>query len=165
VCGALDGAVNISGPTGELDVTPTLSDGRDTTKTVETTCTPSGIPRRCCDFEGVTELEPEVKVPGLDCDRSLPEGVPFMNNMGIEEPEYGIFFTNVFGDQAFQRWNDIHKVGVDSHVSYLVMASMIKTQGNARFSLKLRKLIAEHPNQEKLKSKRVKLEALGYKLD
>nr|GEX06577.1 hypothetical protein [Tanacetum cinerariifolium] len=34
------------------------------------------------------ELEPEVKVP---------------------EPEYEIFFTDVFGDQAFQRWNDIHK--------------------------------------------------------
>ncbi|GKC34567.1 hypothetical protein Tco_1046951 [Tanacetum coccineum] len=25
-----------------------------------------------------------------------------------------IFFTDVFGDQAFQRWNDIHKVGVNS---------------------------------------------------
>ncbi|GJV39180.1 hypothetical protein Tco_1417620 [Tanacetum coccineum] len=52
------------------------------------------------------------------------------------EPEYGIFFTDVFGDQAFQRWNDIHKVGVDSIVSYLVMASMVKTKENARFSLK-----------------------------
>ncbi|GKE95498.1 hypothetical protein Tco_1580353 [Tanacetum coccineum] len=71
------------------------------------------------------ELEPEVKVPGLDCDRSLPEGVPFVNNMISEEPEYEIFFTDVFGDQAFQRWNDIHKVRVDSFVSYLVMASMI----------------------------------------
>ncbi|GJU76229.1 hypothetical protein Tco_1273299 [Tanacetum coccineum] len=63
------------------------------------------------------------------------------------------------------RWNDIHKVGVDSHVSYLVMASMVKTEENARFSLKLRKLIADHPYQEKLKSKRVKLEALGYQID
>nr|GEV49330.1 protein kinase superfamily protein [Tanacetum cinerariifolium] len=47
------------------------------------------------------ELEPEIKVPGLKCNRSLPEGVPFVNNMVIEEPEYWIFFTNVFGDQAF----------------------------------------------------------------
>ncbi|GJY32466.1 hypothetical protein Tco_0416935 [Tanacetum coccineum] len=47
------------------------------------------------------ELEPEVKVPRLECNRSLPEGVPFVNNMVIEEPEYGIFFTDVFGDQAF----------------------------------------------------------------
>ncbi|GJY88230.1 hypothetical protein Tco_0502858 [Tanacetum coccineum] len=111
------------------------------------------------------ELELEIKVPGLKCNKSLPKGVPFVNNMVIKEPEYGIFFTDVFGDQAFQRWNDIHKVGVDSLVSYLVMASIIKTQENARFSLKLRKLIAEHPDQESLKSKRVKLEALGYKLD
>ncbi|GKD73443.1 hypothetical protein Tco_1331725 [Tanacetum coccineum] len=35
------------------------------------------------------ELEPEIKVPGLECNRSLPEGVPFMNNMVIEEPECG----------------------------------------------------------------------------
>nr|GEZ89539.1 hypothetical protein [Tanacetum cinerariifolium] len=62
------------------------------------------------------------------------------------------------------RWNDIHKVGVDSLVSYLVMASMVKTKENAGFSLKLKKLIAEHPGQEKLKSKKVKLEALGYKM-
>ncbi|GJS75230.1 hypothetical protein Tco_0725111 [Tanacetum coccineum] len=88
------------------------------------------------------ELEPEIKVHGLECDRSLPEGVPFVNNMVIKEPEYGIFFTDVFGDQAFLRWNDIHKVGVDSLVSYLVMASIIKTFENARFGLKLKKLIA-----------------------
>nr|GEU31873.1 hypothetical protein [Tanacetum cinerariifolium] len=78
------------------------------------------------------ELEPEVKVPGLDRDRILPKGVLFVNNMVIKEPEYGIFFTDVFGDQAFQRLNGIHKVGVDSLVSYLVMASTIKTQENAR---------------------------------
>ncbi|GJW36928.1 hypothetical protein Tco_0059848 [Tanacetum coccineum] len=57
------------------------------------------------------------------------------------------------------------KVGVDSLVSYPVMASMVKTEENARFSLKLRKLIAGHPDQEKLKSKKVKLEALGYQID
>ncbi|GJU69656.1 hypothetical protein Tco_1255915 [Tanacetum coccineum] len=111
------------------------------------------------------ELEPEIKVPGLECNRSLPEGVPFVNNMVIEEPEYGIFFTDMFGDQAFQRWNDIHKVGVDSLVSYSVIASIIKTLENARFCLKLKKLIAEHPDQEKLQSKKVKLESVIYKLD
>ncbi|GJY47600.1 hypothetical protein Tco_0436663 [Tanacetum coccineum] len=89
-------------------------------------------------------LEPEIKVHGLECSRSLPEGVPFVNNMVIEEPDYGIFFTDVFGDQAFQRWNDIHKVRIDSLVSYLVMASMIMTLENARLRLKLKKLIAEH---------------------
>ncbi|GJW09629.1 retrovirus-related pol polyprotein from transposon TNT 1-94 [Tanacetum coccineum] len=80
------------------------------------------------------ELEPEVKVPGLECNKSLPKGVPFVNNM----------------------------VRIDSLVSYLVMASMVKTEENARFSLKLRKLIADHPDQEKIKSKKVNLKALGY---
>ncbi|GJZ19785.1 hypothetical protein Tco_0556375 [Tanacetum coccineum] len=76
------------------------------------------------------ELEPKVKVHGLECNRSLPEGV-----------------------------------GVDSLVSYLVMDSMVKTEENARFSLKLRKMIADHPDQDKLKSKEVKLEALGYHVE
>ncbi|GKE19781.1 hypothetical protein Tco_1431293 [Tanacetum coccineum] len=64
------------------------------------------------------ELDPEIKVLGLECNRSLPDGVPFVNN----------------------------KVGVDSLVSYLVMTLMVKTLENARFGLKLRKLIAEHPD-------------------
>nr|GEX23368.1 hypothetical protein [Tanacetum cinerariifolium] len=49
------------------------------------------------------KLEPKIKVHGLECNRSLPECVLFINNMVIKEPEYGIFFTNVFDDQAFQR--------------------------------------------------------------
>ncbi|GKB82076.1 hypothetical protein Tco_0948971 [Tanacetum coccineum] len=70
-----------------------------------------------------------------------------------------------FTDIRITKWSNIHKVGVDSLVSYLVMASNVKTEENERFSLKLRKLIAEYPDQEKLQSKRVKLEALGYKMD
>ncbi|GKC14412.1 hypothetical protein Tco_1011194 [Tanacetum coccineum] len=111
------------------------------------------------------ELEPKTKIPGLECNRTLPEHVPFVNNMVIEEPEHGIFFTDEFGDQAFQRWSDIDKVGMEALVSYLVAASMVKSPENARFSLKLKKLIAEHPDQEKLKSKKVKLEALGYEMN
>ncbi|GJZ13904.1 hypothetical protein Tco_0549134 [Tanacetum coccineum] len=107
------------------------------------------------------ELEPETRIPGLDCNRVLLENVPFVNKMVIEEPEYGIFFTDEFGNQAFQRWNDIHKFRMEALVSYLVATSMVKSPENARFSMKLRKLIAEHPDQEKLKSKKVKLEALG----
>nr|GEX46107.1 hypothetical protein [Tanacetum cinerariifolium] len=49
------------------------------------------------------ELEPEIRVSGLKCNKSLPKGVLFVNKMVIEEPEYGIFFTDVFSDQAFQR--------------------------------------------------------------
>ncbi|GJZ61761.1 hypothetical protein Tco_0617898 [Tanacetum coccineum] len=78
--------------------------------------------------------------------------------MVIEEPEHGIFFADEFGDQAFQRWSNIDKVRMEALVSYLVTE-------DARFNLKLKKLIAEHPDQEKLKSKKVKLEALGYEMN
>ncbi|GJZ74231.1 hypothetical protein Tco_0638377 [Tanacetum coccineum] len=111
------------------------------------------------------ELEPVRRILGLECNRALPENVLFVNNMVIEEPEYGIFFTDEFRDQAFQRLSDINKVGMEALVSYLVAASMVKSTKNARFSMKLRKLIAEHTDQEKLKSKKVKLETLGYKMD
>ncbi|GJU52641.1 hypothetical protein Tco_1226355 [Tanacetum coccineum] len=111
------------------------------------------------------KLEPETRIPGLECNRALPENVPFVNNMVIKEPEYGIFFTDEFGDQAFQRWSDIDKVGMEALVSYLVDAPMVKSTENARFNMKLRKLIADHLDQEKLKSKTVKLEALGYKMN
>ncbi|GJW32817.1 hypothetical protein Tco_0052849 [Tanacetum coccineum] len=111
------------------------------------------------------ELEPETRILGLECNRALPRNVLFVNNMVIKEPEYGIFFIDKFGDQAFQRWSDIDKVGMEALVSYLVAASMVKSPENARFNMKMRKLITKHPDQEKLKSKKVKLEALGYKMD
>ncbi|GJW52066.1 hypothetical protein Tco_0093417 [Tanacetum coccineum] len=60
----------------------------------------------------------------------------------LPEPEYRIFFTDEFRDQAFQRWSDIDKVGMEALVSYLVAASMVKSTKNARFNMKLRKLIA-----------------------
>ncbi|GJV09217.1 hypothetical protein Tco_1346873 [Tanacetum coccineum] len=72
------------------------------------------------------KLKPKTRIPGLECNRALPENVPFINNMVIEEPEYGIFFTDEFGDQAFQRWSDIEKVGMEALVSYLVASSMVK---------------------------------------
>nr|GEW25173.1 hypothetical protein [Tanacetum cinerariifolium] len=59
--------------------------------------------------EKVLELEPEVHVAGIECDRSLLEGIQFVKNKVIETPEHGIFFIDVFGDQALQRINDIHK--------------------------------------------------------
>ncbi|GKA98865.1 hypothetical protein Tco_0826802 [Tanacetum coccineum] len=113
----------------------------------------------------ILELEPEIRIPRLECNRSLPEGVPFVNIMVIEEPEYGMFFIDVFGDEAFQRMEDIHKLDIETLLTYLVMASNITTSENQRFYLKLRKLIGSHPDQNKLKSKKVKLESIGYKLD
>ncbi|GKB69121.1 hypothetical protein Tco_0930533 [Tanacetum coccineum] len=78
---------------------------------------------------------------------------------------YGMFFIDFIGDKAFQRMSDIHKVDVETPLNNLVMASTITTPKNHRFCLKLRKLSRDHPDQEKLKSKSVKLEAVGYKLD
>ncbi|GJZ65449.1 hypothetical protein Tco_0622145 [Tanacetum coccineum] len=46
--------------------------------------------------------------------------------MVIKEPEHRIFFTDEFGDQAFQRWSSIDKFGMEALVSYLVVASMLK---------------------------------------
>ncbi|GJR32151.1 hypothetical protein Tco_1108383 [Tanacetum coccineum] len=76
------------------------------------------------------ELEPEVRVPGLECNRSLLEGVQFVNNK-----------------------------------SYLEMATNINTPENQRLCAVMRSMIDSHPNKEKLKSKRVKLEAIGYLLN
>ncbi|GKF23290.1 hypothetical protein Tco_0075612 [Tanacetum coccineum] len=87
------------------------------------------------------ELEPEIKILGLECNRALLENVLFINNMVIEEPEHGIFFTDEF------------------------TASMVQLPENARFIMKLKKLIVEHPGQEKLKSKKIKLEAFGYEMN
>ncbi|GJZ56636.1 hypothetical protein Tco_0611829 [Tanacetum coccineum] len=109
------------------------------------------------------ELKPKIKVPSLECNRILPEGVLFINNMVIKEPEYGMFFIDVFGDKAFHIMSDINKVGVDALLTYLMMDSNITTPKNTRFCLKLRKLIEEHPDQEKSQSKEVKLESEDHK--
>ncbi|GJS02549.1 hypothetical protein Tco_0319057 [Tanacetum coccineum] len=111
------------------------------------------------------ELEPKIKIHGLECNRTLPVTVLFVNNMVIEEPEYGIFFIDEFCEQACQRWSDINKSRDGSSCLYLVATSMVQSPENLRFNMKLKKLIAEHPDQENLKSKKVKLEALGYEMD
>ncbi|GKA42651.1 hypothetical protein Tco_0735311 [Tanacetum coccineum] len=88
---------------------------------------------------------------------SLSSRVQFVNNKVIEYPKHGIFFIDVFGDQAFQRISVIHKVDVDSLLSYMVMAGNIRAPENQRFCAKLKKMIDEHTDKEKLKSKKVKL--------
>ncbi|GKC95978.1 hypothetical protein Tco_1161420, partial [Tanacetum coccineum] len=67
--------------------------------------------------------------------------------------------------KKMQLWSDIDKVGMEALVSYLVAAYMVQSPENARFSMKLKKLIVDHPDQEKLKSNKVKLEALGYEMN
>ncbi|GJR39863.1 hypothetical protein Tco_1215547 [Tanacetum coccineum] len=111
------------------------------------------------------ELKLEVRILRLECNRNLLEGISFVNNLVIEYLENGIFFIDVFGDEDFQRINDIHKVDVETLLTYLVMGSNISTPANQRFCTSLRSLIDSHPKKEKLKSKKVKLEAIGYSLN
>ncbi|GKE35502.1 hypothetical protein Tco_1454824 [Tanacetum coccineum] len=44
----------------------------------------------------IQELEPETHIPGLECNIRLPEGIPFINNMVIEQSENGLFFVDQY---------------------------------------------------------------------
>ncbi|GJW61442.1 hypothetical protein Tco_0110777 [Tanacetum coccineum] len=67
--------------------------------------------------------------------------------------------------RKIQEIGDIHKVDVETQLTYLVMASNIRTPKNQRFCMALRSLINSYLDKKKLESKRVKLEAVGYKLE
>ncbi|GKA69081.1 mutator type transposase [Tanacetum coccineum] len=71
--------------------------------------------------EGV-ELERETYIRGLDYNRTFPEGVKFVKNKVIEEPEYGLFFIDVFGDEALQRVSDVQKVKTETLLRYKMVA-------------------------------------------
>ena len=47
-------------------------------------------------------------ISGLHCIRLLLEGVSFREGKVIEQPEHGIFLTDVFGEPAIQRVSEIH---------------------------------------------------------
>ncbi|GJU75399.1 retrovirus-related pol polyprotein from transposon TNT 1-94 [Tanacetum coccineum] len=108
------------------------------------------------------ELEPETYIAILHCRRELPEGVKFVNNLVIEQPKHGPFFIDAFCKEAFQRVNDVHKVETKTLLGYKGMASNVKTDANQRFSMLMSQMINERPNNDKIMSKRVKLESLGY---
>nr|GEV40037.1 retrovirus-related Pol polyprotein from transposon TNT 1-94 [Tanacetum cinerariifolium] len=67
--------------------------------------------------------------------------------------------------QDAEHESDIDKVRMEALVSYPAAASMVQSPENARFSMKLKKLVAEHLDQKKLKSKKVKLEALRHEMN
>ncbi|GJW31293.1 hypothetical protein Tco_0051325 [Tanacetum coccineum] len=106
------------------------------------------------------ELEPEVRIAGLECNRSLLEGIMFVNNKVIKRPEHVIFFIDAFGDQAFQRISDIYKVEVKSLLGYMVMAGNVSTLEYLEVLCVERNMIDEHLDKEKLKSNKVKLEEI-----
>ena len=103
------------------------------------------------------KLEPEIKVPGLECDRSLPEGITFMNNVVFEVPERGLCFTDEYGNPAFQRWSDMDRAGVKAMLVYLMLASPVRCAENVRFFQDLKAMIEEHPEKHILRSKKAKL--------
>ncbi|GJX54415.1 hypothetical protein Tco_0282784 [Tanacetum coccineum] len=80
----------------------------------------------------------------------------------IEKPTHGLFFMDAFGDEAFQRVSDIHKVEAETLLGYKLMASNVKTTKNKRFMVLMSRIIDEHPDKHKILNKRVKLESLGY---
>ncbi|GJY06834.1 hypothetical protein Tco_0373888 [Tanacetum coccineum] len=81
------------------------------------------------------ELELVIHILGLECNKSLHEGIPFVNNIVIKQLEHGIFFIDVFGDEAFQRISDIHKVDIDTLLTNLVMAFDISIQTKGLLSI------------------------------
>ncbi|GJY05407.1 hypothetical protein Tco_0371347 [Tanacetum coccineum] len=92
------------------------------------------------------------RIPGLECNRSLPEGTPFINNLEIKQPENGMFFKDVFGDEAFQRISDIRKADVETLLTYLVMASNISTPANQRLNHSVRRFSVNDVPELKKKS-------------
>nr|GEX19761.1 hypothetical protein [Tanacetum cinerariifolium] len=60
------------------------------------------------------------------------------------------------------RINDIHKVVTETMLGYKVMDFNVKSIVNQRFNVLMSKMIDKRPGNEKIMTKRVKLENLGY---
>nr|GEX46786.1 protein kinase superfamily protein [Tanacetum cinerariifolium] len=76
------------------------------------------------------KLEPKTYIIGLHCCRELPEGVKFVNNLVIKQLEHGLFFMDAFGQEAFQRVDEVHKVETQTLLGYKVMALNVKSDAN-----------------------------------
>ncbi|GJS26663.1 hypothetical protein Tco_0487283 [Tanacetum coccineum] len=103
---------------------------------------------------------PETYIADFHCHTKLPEGVKFVNNLVIEEPDHGLFLIDAFGDEAFQRVSDVHKVETESLQVYKVMASNVKTDANQRFNMSMSTMINERPGKDMILSKREEMEHL-----
>nr|GEU66525.1 hypothetical protein [Tanacetum cinerariifolium] len=87
------------------------------------------------------ELEPETYIFGLYYRKELPKGAK---------------------EEAFQRVDDVHKVETETLLGYKVMSFNVKTDASQRVRMLMSEMINKRPNKEKIMSKRVKLESLGY---
>nr|GEW21138.1 putative reverse transcriptase domain-containing protein [Tanacetum cinerariifolium] len=117
-------------------------------------------PIEIMDREIPGELELNLALPLLEQDPSLPRRK--RKAMELEPKTYIVGLHYAFGDKPFQRVNDVYKVETETLLGYKVMASNVKTGANQRFSMLMSKMINERPDKEKIMSKRVKLENLGY---
>ncbi|GJV31939.1 hypothetical protein Tco_1392339 [Tanacetum coccineum] len=118
------------------------------------------IPKKKNKVRKGIELEPMTYIAGLHYRKEMLEGVKFVNNLVIKEPKHGLLFIDAFGDEAFLRVNDVHKVETETLLGYKVMASNVKTNANHRFSMLMSKMINERADKEKIMLKRAKLENL-----
>ncbi|GKB85557.1 hypothetical protein Tco_0957829 [Tanacetum coccineum] len=106
------------------------------------------------------KLEPETYIVGLHCRSELPAAVKFVNNLVIEQLEHGLFFIDAFGDEAFQRVYEVHKVETETLLGYKFMALNVKTDANQRFIMLMSEMINKRPDKDRILSKRAKLESL-----
>lgn len=56
-------------------------------------------------------------------------------------------------------------VGIKAMMMYLMLASPVRCAENVRFCQDLKAMIEEHPEKHLLRSKKAKLDALGYQLN
>jgi hypothetical protein len=107
------------------------------------------------------DIEPEQYIAALHCNRTTPQGVKFRPNLVIKEPEYGIFFVDEFGQEAFQRVSDIDKVETTTLLAYKLMALNIRRPENEEFVRLMDQMMKDRPDKEVLMSKKAKLELMG----
>ncbi|GJT30802.1 hypothetical protein Tco_0911077 [Tanacetum coccineum] len=97
------------------------------------------------------ELKHETYIAGLHCHRELPKGVKFVNNLVIKQ--HGLFFINAFGEEAFQRVDDVYKVETETLLVYKVMASNVKTDEKLRFNMLISEMINKNHDKGRILSK------------
>nr|GFB20067.1 protein kinase superfamily protein [Tanacetum cinerariifolium] len=96
------------------------------------------------------ELEPETYIVGLHCCRELPKGVKFVNNLVIKQLEHGLFFIDAFGQEAFQRVDEVHKVETQTLLGYKVMALNVKSDANQRFIMLMSEMINKRLDKDRI---------------
>ncbi|GJS03245.1 hypothetical protein Tco_0319753 [Tanacetum coccineum] len=100
------------------------------------------------------KLEPEVYITGLECNRSLPEWIPFMNNKVIETPKHEIFFIDAFKEHYVEtRRGDIW-VKEEENMRRMMMMKKIDGLNNEKGKRKWQSMVLEMKIEEIVCSKK-----------